>query len=203
MKSDTIFTLRIIPDDSLQASQKNTLKYSLKYSLIFFLLLFIPLTSQALSSDRDQPINLEADHANIDDLKGISIYTGNVILTQGSMVIKSSKLTLYNNKNNELEKAVAVGTDKKLATFKQRPEGKDQDLKARSKTMIYFLNKEKIHLLKKAYVWQAGDTFSGDKIIYDTKHETVIASSIKSKNGQSVSSGGRVRVTIQPKSKNK
>jgi lipopolysaccharide export system protein LptA len=43
----------------------------------------------ALSSDREQPINLEADAADIDDLKGISIYTGNVVLTQGSMVIKS------------------------------------------------------------------------------------------------------------------
>ena len=176
---------------------------SLKYGLLFFLLLLIPLSSQALSSDRDQPINLEADHANIDDLKGISIYTGNVILTQGSMVIKSSKLTLYNNKNKELEKAVAEGTAKKLASFKQRPEGKAQDLRARSKTMIYYLNKDKIHLLKKAYVWQAGDTFSGDKIIYDTKHETVIASSVKTKNGQPVSGGERVHVTIQPKSKNK
>ena len=117
-------------------------------------LLFSPVNLMALTSDRDQPINLEADAADIDDLKGISIYTGNVILTQGTMVIKSSKLTLYNDKNNELEKAIAVGTDKKLATFKQRPEGKDKDFRARSKTMIYFLNKDKIHLLKKAHVWQ-------------------------------------------------
>ena len=172
------------------------------HSLLTLSFLFIPLSLMALSSDRDQPINLEADAADIDDLKGISIYTGNVILTQGSMVIKSHKLTLYNDKNNELEKAVAVGTDKKLATFKQRPEGKDKDFRARSRTMIYYLSKDKIHLLKKAYVWQAGDTFSGDKIIYDTKNETVIASSIKNKNGKPASSDDRVRVTIQPKSKN-
>ncbi len=175
----------------------------LSLSILSLSLLLFPLNSMALSSDRDQPINLEADAADIDDLKGISIYTGNVILTQGSMVIKSAKLTLYNDKNKELEKAIAVGTDKKLATFKQRPEGKDKDFRARSKTMIYFLNKDKIHLLKKAYVWQAGDTFSGDKIIYDTKKETVVASSVKNKNGQPASSGSRVKVVIQPKSNNK
>lgn len=166
--------------------------------LVTFILFFIPASLMALSSDRNQPINLEADTADIDDLKGISIYTGNVILTQGSMVIKSSKLTLYTDKNKELEKAVAVGSEKKLATFKQRPEGKDADLRARSITMIYYLKKDKIHLLKKAYVWQAGDTFSGDKIIYDTKKETVVASSKKNKDGKPVSSG-RVKVTIQPK----
>jgi len=171
--------------------------------LLSLSLLSFPINAIALSSDRDQPINLEADHADIDDLKGISIYTGNVILTQGSMVIKSNKLTLYNDKNNELEKAIAVGNSKKLATFKQRPEGKDKDFRARSITMIYYLDKDKIHLLKKAYVWQAGDTFSGDKIIYDTKKETVLASSVKNKNGTPVSSGGRVKVTIQPKSQNK
>lgn len=69
--------------------------------------------------------------------------------------------------------------------------------------MIYYLNQDKIHLLKNAHVWQAGDTFSGDKIIYDTKNETVVASSKKDKDGKSVSSGGRVKVTIQPKNKNK
>ncbi|MDX2505717.1 MAG: lipopolysaccharide transport periplasmic protein LptA [Gammaproteobacteria bacterium] len=156
----------------------------------------------ALSSDRDQPIELEADSADIDDLKGISIYTGNVILIQGSMVIKADKLTLYNDKNKELEKAVAVG-HKKLATFKQRPEGKNQDLHARAITMIYFLNKDKIHLLKNAHVDQDGDTFSGDKIIYDTKNETVVATSQKDKAGKPVTSGSRVKVTIQPKSNSK
>ncbi len=157
----------------------------------------------ALASDRNQPIELEADTADIDDLKGISIYTGNVVLVQGSMVIKAHKLTLYNDKNKELEKAVAEGARGKLATFKQRPEGKDRDFRARASTMIYYLKKDKIHLLKNAFVWQGGDTFSGDKIIYDTKRETVIAKSQKNKEGQPIKSGGRVKVTIQPRSNNK
>jgi len=178
------------------------MKVKIVYFLLCFILFSISGGAMALATDRNQPIELEADTADIDDLKGISIYTGNVILTQGSLVIKAYKLTLYNDNNKELEKAVAVGNNK-LATFKQRPEGKDQDLRARAETMIYFLKKDKIHLLKKAHVEQSGDTFSGDKIIYDTKNETVVASSKKDKSGKPVKSGSRVKVTIQPKSDNK
>ncbi|MCU7938779.1 MAG: lipopolysaccharide transport periplasmic protein LptA [gamma proteobacterium symbiont of Bathyaustriella thionipta] len=177
------------------------IKVSTCYLLFTFVLFLTPASLMALSSDRNQPINLEADSADIDDLKGISIYTGNVILSQGSMVIKSSKLTLYTDKNKDLEKAIAVGSEKKLATFKQRPEGKNVDFRARAITMIYYLTKDKIHLLKNAYVWQDGDTFSGNKIIYDTKNETVIATGKKNKDGKPVSSGGRIKVTIQPKNK--
>ncbi len=178
------------------------MKVGLVLIWVFFSLL-CSVDVLALASDRDQPIELEADTADIDDLKGISIYTGNVVLVQGNMVIKAHKLTLYNDKNKELEKAVAEGTKGKLATFKQRPEGKDKDFRARASTMIYYLKKDKIHLLKNAFVWQGGDTFSGDKIIYDTKRETVIAKSKKDKQGQPIKSGGRVKITIQPKSKNK
>ena len=180
--------------------------YLMKTGLVLIWVIFSLVCSAevlALASDRDQPIELEADTADIDDLKGISIYTGNVVLVQGSMVIKAHKLTLYNDNNKELEKAVAEGTKGKLATFKQRPEGKDKDFRARASTMIYYLKKDKIHLLKNAFVWQGGDTFSGDKIIYDTKRETVVAKSKKDKHGQPIKSGGRVKVTIQPKSKNK
>ena len=171
------------------------------YLTIISLALLFSLSGKlmALNSDRDQPITLEADTADIDDLSGISIYTGNVILSQGSMVIKSETLTLYNNKDNELEKAIAVDKEN-LARFKQRPEGKTKDFKARASTLIYYIKKEKIHLLENARVEQEDGSFSGHKIIYDTKKETVVASSKKNKQGKAVS-GSRVKVIIPAKKK--
>lgn len=175
--------------------------YSIFYKIIvpFSLLLSLSGNLMALATDRDQPITLEADTADIDDLKGISIYTGNVILTQGSMVIKAEKLTLYNDKNKDLEKAIAVDK-KKLARFKQRPEGKTQDFKAKATTLIYYIKKEKIHLLENAHVDQEDGSFSGHKIIYDTKNETVIATSKKDKQEKPIS-GSRVKVTLPAKKK--
>ena len=177
--------------------------YKAFYKIVSSILVLFSLSTNlmALATDRDQPITLEADTADIDDLKGISIYTGNVILTQGSMVIKSARLTLYTDKNKDLEKAIAI--DKKnLASFKQRPEGKKQDFKARASTLIYYIKKEKIHLLENASVHQEGGSFSGHKIIYDTKKETVIASSKKDKQGKPVNNDGtRVKVTIPARKK--
>jgi len=99
--------------------------------IICFICISLPVSLMALTSDRDQPISLEADFADVDDLNGISIYTGNVILIQGSMLIKAEKLTLHhNNAERDLEKAIAEGK-KKTASFKQRPEGKQQDFRAR------------------------------------------------------------------------
>ena len=42
------------------------------------LLLLVPLTAAALSTDRDQPIELEADQAELDNSTGVSVYSGNV-----------------------------------------------------------------------------------------------------------------------------
>ena len=102
----------------------------------------------------------------------------------------------------DLEKAIAVDHNK-LARFKQRPEGKTHDFKAKATTLIYYIKKEEIHLLENARVEQEDSSFSGHKIIYDTKKETVVASGKKDKQGKPISASGRVKVTIPPKKKPK
>ena len=39
----------------------------------------------ALSSDKDQPIEIEADHAKLDDIQRVAVYQGDVVITQGSI----------------------------------------------------------------------------------------------------------------------
>ena len=61
-------------------------------TLLFTVLLTVPgLTfshwATALDSDRDQPIQIVADVAVRDELAGETRYEGNVVLTQGSLVI--------------------------------------------------------------------------------------------------------------------
>ena len=65
----------------------------LKRSLLtlLFTLMGLPLShgAMALDSDRDQPIQIVADVAVRDELAGKTRYEGNVVLTQGSLVILS------------------------------------------------------------------------------------------------------------------
>ncbi|WP_353570527.1 lipopolysaccharide transport periplasmic protein LptA [Candidatus Albibeggiatoa sp. nov. BB20] len=161
----------------------------LSKTIIFWIALFIANPALALSSDTNKPISIEADEAMIDDIKGIAIYTGNVIVTQGSIRINSEKLTLHYSKSQSLEKAVATGSP---VQFKIKPDGKKPDIHAKANRMEYYAHKDMLHLTQKAMVWQGEDKFTGEHVSYDTKRGIIRADKGKSKKG-------RISVTIQPK----
>ena len=144
----------------------------------------------ALSSDKEQPINVEADSVEIDHNTGISVYTGNVTLTQGSIHLDADTVTLY-SRNNDIEKAIAEG---KPAHYRQRPDGKSEDVRAQSLRMEYYTGTGKLVLLDGAHVWQEQNQFSGNRIEYDVERSVVNAS--KAKSGRE-----RVQVIIQPRKK--
>ena len=73
------------------------------------LLFWLPISAWALPSDRDQPINIEADHAQMDDASGVAQYKGDAILTQGTLRIEGDVITFYYDENKQLKKAVAEG----------------------------------------------------------------------------------------------
>ncbi|MBI5462654.1 MAG: lipopolysaccharide transport periplasmic protein LptA, partial [Gammaproteobacteria bacterium] len=143
-----------------------------------------PGLAAALSSDRNQPMYVEADRADIDDKRGVSVYRGNVKITQGTLQLTAAELTVH-SKGGDIVKAVAVGQP---ATYRQRPDGKEQDVEAEALRMEYYATEQKIILLDKAEVRQAGDTFRSDKIHYDIAKDVVNA-------GGGGTPGDRVRIT--------
>ncbi|MFK5894498.1 MAG: lipopolysaccharide transport periplasmic protein LptA [Pseudomonadota bacterium] len=183
----------------LNVPHKSTMKYKNSYHTLIqlFTLIFINfILSQnclALSSDKDKPIELEADSADINDKKGISIYRGNVILIQGSTQLHAETLTLFHNQQHKLTKLEAIGSP---ARFKQRPDKQKDDVKAKAGKIIYYVKKELIHLYNNASFWQGKNSFQGEEIIYDTKNDIVKATSKKTADGK-IQSGGRVKVIIQ------
>ncbi len=151
-------------------------------------LILIPANSWALSSDREQPMLIEADRAELDDARGISIYRGNVKVTQGTLVLTGDIMTVH-NKGNDVERVIMEG---KPATYRQRPDNKDKDVRAKALHMEYFTNPEKIILTKQAEVEQEGDVLRSERIEYDVHTDKV--------NAGTDQPNERVRITIQPKS---
>ena len=43
-------------------------------------------------ADRDKPLNIEADNLRHDELKQISVFTGKVVATKGSIVMRGNRL---------------------------------------------------------------------------------------------------------------
>jgi len=69
----------------------------LSLKIIFTSLCIISISSSyvfAEKADRDKPIELESDSMTSDESKNKSVYSGNVILTQGTLLIKADELTI-------------------------------------------------------------------------------------------------------------
>ena len=146
--------------------------------------------SWALDSDGQQPINLEADRAELDDQKGISTYSGRVTLTQGTLELKGDQL-IIRSVNGEPQLITTIG---KPGKFKQRPQDKPDDVVATATTIKYDVAEEKIFLDGNALLVQGNQRFSGAHITYDMP-----ADKVKAMGAVGGESGGRVHMTLPGK----
>lgn len=156
--------------------------------------------AHALTTDKDQPIEIEADAAELDDKKNVTVYTGSVVVVQGSIRMTGDKMTVYYTEENDLESVIMTGNP---ATYKQLPDDSDVYDEARARRMEYYSPQNLIVLIDDAEVKQEGLRFSGNRIEYDTENSRIKAKgrAEKSDDGDEASGDGRVRITIKPKKK--
>lgn len=48
--------------------------------------------AHAEKADRDKPVNLEADTVTLDDIRKVGVYQGNVILSQGTLMLRADRV---------------------------------------------------------------------------------------------------------------
>ena len=150
----------------------------------------------ALPSDRDQPIRIQADSAELDDKQGVAVYRGDVIITQGTLKITGDTVTITQTASGDIDVFTSVGN---LAYYEQKPAVDKEIVKAYGKTIQYFASNERIVLIDQAKVIQEGNTFEGEKIVYDTRRQIVNAGRA---TGNNVSMPRpRIDMVIQPKNK--
>ena len=169
--------------------------HHLQTKILIALFVLLPSLTWALPSDSEQPIDIEADHAELDDANGITQYKGKAVLTQGTLRIEGDIITFYYDDNKQLTKAVAQGN---LATYKQVQKLGEEPVRARALQMEYHAKSQKIYLLGQGHVWQAGDEFSGNKIEYDINKNVVTANSAPIEVAGEKQQSGRVHIIIQP-----
>jgi lipopolysaccharide export system protein LptA len=165
--------------------KKNSALSLTMLSLIKLLLASLLLVSSvlvtALPDDSNQPISIIADTAIKDDKLGLTIYEGNVSITQGSLNILADKVTIF-IQEQQVTKMVAIGTP---ASFKQKPNLGEKDVIAKADTIDYFIIDKKITLTENASLDQDGSTLTGKVINYDI-------------NGANAKAEGGVKVVMLP-----
>ncbi len=126
----------------------------------------------ALPSDRNQPITIQSDKALRDEKTGLTVYAGNVKITQGTLLITADNISLLNNERG-LYKVVAKG---KPARYRQRPALDKPMIEAEGNTIEYHADTQVLHLIENASLNQDGTVMQGSKINYDIQKQLVTAS---------------------------
>ena len=152
----------------------------------------------ALSTDSQQPIEIEADFAELDDQEGRTIYVGNVIVTQGSIKMKGDKLKVLFDEDRDLQHVHMEG---RPAYFKQTPDGGKEDVEGEGLIIEYHAKKSLLHLIQKAKLTQGNRLFTGDRINYDSAKSVITGRGTPKtqQDSDSPPKRKRVKVIIPPK----
>ena len=148
----------------------------------------------ALSTDKNQDIEIESNSVYLDDTENLGIYSGNVVVLQGSIRITGDELTVFYSEENELDKIIIKGQP---ATFRQLPDNSNTYDEAEALVMEYHENDSMIILSNNARVRQGDRRLIADHIEYDTER-----SQVRAKGGpaeSNVQEDSRVRLIIPGK----
>ena len=118
---------------------------------------------------------------------GVSTYTGNVKLEQGSIKITADSIVVYTHEK-KLQRIIATGSP---ANFSQQPDKQSEKVTATANHVEYGSGSGILLLLDNATMQQGSNSFSGNKIEYDTINDIMSAKS-------SIKSNQRVKAVIQP-----
>lgn len=170
------------------------------FAIVFSCVLFIQFAN-AERADREKPIHLEADRATVEDVNRkegsrTSTFTGNVVLTQGTMRINADKVVMKEDPQG-FRHATATGD---LVSFRQKRDRMDEYVEGWSERAEYDSKTDKIELFRQARLKRGTDEVQGDYISYDMNTEFFKVVGSKER-GIETGPDKRVRITIQPKNK--
>ncbi|CDI01327.1 MAG: lipopolysaccharide transport periplasmic protein LptA [Candidatus Competibacter denitrificans] len=148
----------------------------------------VATSAAALPEDRTQPIHLEASRGQLDQKTGISVYEGNVTISQGSMRLVADTATIY-VKDNNFQRMDAIGGP---ASLRYKPAADKPEIQGTSKRVEYDVLGGKVVMIGTVRVVQGQDVFNGERLEYDLKDDVIRA--------KGAGENGRIQFTIQPKS---
>lgn len=163
--------------------------------------------AQAEKADLTKPTNIEANQMAYDDVKQINTFTGNVVLTRGTLTLKADRMVVSQDPAGYQYATVYARRGDK-ATFRQKRDGGPNlwiegeaadriEYDTKSEVAKFYVN-AKIRLLEGT---SPTDEVEGEFISYDSKQEFYSVNNTAS--GASQAGAGRIKATIQPRNDSK
>lgn len=163
----------------------------------------LAMSAHALEADKSQPTTIDANRMTYNEKSNVNVFTGNVLLTRGTLVIRGDKLTLTEARDGT-QSAKVEGSP---ARFKQQRDSKIPNevllIDGTGKSIEFDGNKSIVTLtgdasIQKSTNGQLTESISGNKITYEQNTEFLNVDGGSNKNGQS-----RVQAVIKPKTQTK
>lgn len=154
-------------------------------------LLFAATPVWADRADRNQPVQIEADRARVDEQKKVAIYEGNVTLSQGTLRVYADRIDIRQD-DKGFASGEATGAPVRV---RQKLEGRDTFIEAQAHRLEYDAASEQVRLIGGARLKRGDEELRGNLITYNIQTELY-----RAEGGAASSEGdGRVRAILRPR----
>ena len=156
----------------------------------------------AENADRDKPMNAEADALRYDDLKQTSVFTGNVVITKGSTIIRGAQVDV-NQDPEGYQQAVVIAAPGKLAYYRKKREGRDEFIEGEGERIEYDSRQDVVKFIRSAVLRRyngavLADETTGSQINYDNKTDVFTVDG-GAQNRTATNPSGRIRALLSPR----
>ena len=161
----------------------------LLFSLASVLACIAPLRAER--ADREKPTTIDADRLSHDDQKQITTFTGNVVLTKGTLIMRGDRMELWQDSAGNTF-GTMIGNP---ARFRQKRDGVNEFMEGESRRLDYNGKDEIVTLSQNALLRRLEgdllkDQVAGDVLTYNNITEQY---QVESNQGQP-----RSRMTLMP-----
>ncbi len=181
------------------------MKKTPSFLLLLTVCVVFTLPAWAEKADRNKTMFFESDNLRLDDVKQISTFAGNVVMTKGTIVVRAAKIDVREAADG-YQSALITGTSEKPAFFRQKREAVDEYIEVESEQIDYDGSADIVKFTGKAVLRRLrgtvlADEITGAVIIYEnlTDKFSVDGSAAAKVGSSAPAPSGRVRAMLTPK----
>jgi len=154
--------------------------HALKFHSIVFSLGLLFFGAHALvhaeREDKNRPMNIEADALVHDDLKQVTVFSGHVVVTKGTIVLKGERMEIREDPQG-FQFGLITPEPGARAFYRQKREGLNEFMEGEAERIEYDGRLDRVTLSQRAVLRRyrgtaLNDEMSGQVITYDHLSET-------------------------------
>lgn len=154
--------------------------------------------AQAERADRNKPMNAEADALRYDDASQTSVFTGNVVITKGTIIIRGARIEVRQDAQGN-QFGTVTGSP---AFFRQKRDVANEFIEGEASKIEYDSQAETVRFIGSAVLrrykgTQVNDETSGSVISYNTSNDMFSVDG-GTANRTPANPSGRVRAMLTP-----